>query len=157
VTKIDLHDRMISPRALGHNKFLVICDDQKRPRWVWTGSQNWTKTGLCTQANNSVLIDDADLAHEYRVQWDLLQGAEDETPQDLKDSNSKPRDHRVGQAGVRLWSLRRRSGRYLAKRLFEGGQRRVEGDRFLGRRLRPVTRTKLASQQALCILSTISM
>ena len=64
-----------SPRALGHNKFLVICDAQKKPRWVWTGSQNWTKTGLCTQANNSVLIDDVDLAAEYRAQWDLLKDA----------------------------------------------------------------------------------
>ena len=49
---------MTSPRALAHNKFLVVCDSTKKPRWVWTGSQNWTKTGLCTQANNSVLIDD---------------------------------------------------------------------------------------------------
>ena len=56
--KVDLHDRMMSPRALGHNKFLVVCDATDTPRWVWTGSQNWTKTGLCTQANNSVLIDD---------------------------------------------------------------------------------------------------
>src|SRR5262245_34201847 len=55
-SKVDLHDRMISPAALGHNKFLVI-EDSEGPRWVWTGSQNWTKTGLCTQANNSVLID----------------------------------------------------------------------------------------------------
>jgi len=59
---IDLHNRMISPRALGHNKFLVICDKQGKARWVWTGSQNWTKTGLCTQTNNSVLIDDSQLA-----------------------------------------------------------------------------------------------
>ena len=65
--KIDLHDRMISPRALGHNKFLVICDEDGKPRWVWTGSQNWTKTGLCTQANNSLLIDDPQLAAEYQV------------------------------------------------------------------------------------------
>jgi len=101
--KIDMHDRMVSPRALGHNKFLVICDAQKKPRWVWTGSQNWTKTGLCTQANNSVLIDDFDLAKEYRKQWDLLKDAGDETPSDLKDSNSEPRDPEVGQVPVRLW------------------------------------------------------
>ena len=44
--KIDLCDRMTAPRALAHNKFLVICDDQNKPRWVWTGSQNWSKTGL---------------------------------------------------------------------------------------------------------------
>lgn len=101
--KIDLHDRMVSPRALGHNKFLVICDAQKQPRWVWTGSQNWTKTGLCTQANNSVLIDDFELAKEYRKQWDLLKDAGDETPADLKDSNTDPRDPAVGQTPVRLW------------------------------------------------------
>lgn len=101
--KIDLHDRFISPGALGHNKFLVICDTRKKPRWVWTGSQNWTKTGLCTQANNSVLIDDVDLAEEYRKQWDLLKEAGDETPEDLKESNSDPRDPNVGNAPVRLW------------------------------------------------------
>ena len=101
--KIDLHDRMVSPRALGHNKFLVICDAQKKPRWVWTGSQNWTKTGLCTQANNSVLIDSPELAAEYRAQWELLRDAGDETPNDLKQSNSEPRDPNVGETPVRLW------------------------------------------------------
>jgi len=59
--KIDLHDRILRPGVLGHNKFLVVSDDAGDPRWVWTGSQNWTKTGLCTQANNSLLIDDPDL------------------------------------------------------------------------------------------------
>ena len=97
--KVELHHRMISPRALGHNKFLVVCDADDKPRWVWTGSQNWTKTGLCTQANNSVLIDDAGMAGEYRKQWDLLRDAGDTTPQTLRDSNSRSRDHAVG----RLW------------------------------------------------------
>ncbi len=102
-TRIDLHDRMISPRALGHNKFLVICDKQKNPRWVWTGSQNWTKTGLCTQANNSVLIDDVKLAAEYRAQWDLLRDAGDETTAELRASNSKPRSRDIGRTKARLW------------------------------------------------------
>jgi len=101
--KIDLHDRMVSPRALGHNKFLVICDKRKRPRWVWTGSQNWTKTGLCTQANNSVLIDDFEVAAEFRAQWDLLRDAGDATPIDLKKSNSKPRDQNLSPTEMRLW------------------------------------------------------
>ena len=100
---IDLHDRMVSPRALGHNKFLVICDAQNKPRWVWTGSQNWTKTGLCTQANNSLLIDDFDVAAEYRRQWILLKDAADKTPDDLKESNGEPRDPKVGKTPVRLW------------------------------------------------------
>ncbi len=77
---VDLHNRMCSPRALGHNKFLVICERDGTPRWVWTGSQNWTMTGLCTQANNSVLIDNRALAAEYRAQWDQLRDAGDATP-----------------------------------------------------------------------------
>jgi hypothetical protein len=44
--KIDLHDRMVSPRALGHNKFLVICDDHNRPRWTGrAGSGPAARTG----------------------------------------------------------------------------------------------------------------
>jgi phosphatidylserine/phosphatidylglycerophosphate/cardiolipin synthase-like enzyme len=101
--KIDLHNRMISPRALGHNKFLVICDSHNKPRWVWTGSQNWTKTGLCTQANNSVLIDDFDLADQYLKQWNLLKDACDATPPGLRESNSKPHDLKVSGTPVRLW------------------------------------------------------
>lgn len=100
--KVDLHNRMISPRALGHNKFLVILDG-KRPRWVWTGSQNWTQTGLCTQANNSLLIDDFKLAAEYRKQWDRLKDAGDASPPELKEENSKGRNVAIGKVKTRLW------------------------------------------------------
>jgi phosphatidylserine/phosphatidylglycerophosphate/cardiolipin synthase-like enzyme len=100
---IDLHDRMVSPRVLGHNKFLVICDAAGKPRWVWTGSQNWTKTGLCTQANNSVLIDDPSLARQYRKQWDLLRLAGSATPDGLKTSNTKPRKRTIGSGSLTLW------------------------------------------------------
>lgn len=100
--KVDLRDRMISPGALGHNKFLVI-EDSKGPRWVWTGSQNWTKTGLCTQANNSVLIDDRKVAHEYREQWTLLKNAVSATPATLKKANSKGRSLVIGSVKPRLW------------------------------------------------------
>lgn len=101
--KTDLHDRMTSPRALGHNKFLIICDAKKKPRWVWTGSQNWTRTGLCTQANNSVLIDDPKLAGEYFKQWGRLRDAGDDSPDDLKEANSEPRASNRKGASVRLW------------------------------------------------------
>ncbi len=101
--KVDLHDRMTAPRALGHNKFLVICDAAGKPRWVWTGSQNWTMTGLCTQANNSVLIDDRDLAAEFRKQWDLLKKHGDASPADLKKANTKPRPIAIAATKGRLW------------------------------------------------------
>lgn len=100
--KVNLYNRMIAPGALGHNKFLVI-EHNKKPRWVWTGSQNWTMTGLCTQANNSLLIDDPKLAMEYRKQWDLLKAAGDSTPQSLRQSNSKARTAAIGKTKERLW------------------------------------------------------
>ena len=101
--KIDLYDRMTSPRALGHNKFLVLCDAHDKPRWVWTGNQNWTETGLCTQANNLLLIDNPAVAAEYRKQWEFLRDAQVDTPQDLKDNNSSPRDHKIKNTGCRRW------------------------------------------------------
>ncbi len=100
---IDLHDRMTSPRALAHNKFLVICDDAGAPRWVWTGSQNWAKTGLCTQANNSVLIDDPELAGISKGHWDDLRAAAAATPQTLKDQNTAPHQLHIGTAPTTLW------------------------------------------------------
>lgn len=102
-SKVDLRHRMCAPRALGHNKFLVICDKSNKPRWVWTGSQNWTQTGLCTQANNSVLIESAAVAREFKAQWELLAQAGDETPKALKSSNSKPRNAKLGETKLRTW------------------------------------------------------
>ncbi len=101
--KIDMHHRMCSPRALGHNKYMVVCDANDKPRWVWTGSQNWTRTGLCTQANNAVLIDNPALAAEYKKQWNLLKGEGDGSSAALKKSNAKPRDSKIDKAPVRLW------------------------------------------------------
>ena len=102
-SKIELFNRMISPRALGHNKFLVINDKNNKPRWVWTGSQNWTRTGLCTQANNSILIDDPTLAKKYKKQWELLRDCGDLSPENLLTSNTAPSDRKVGSCAVRLW------------------------------------------------------
>src|SRR5262249_49460632 len=52
-------DRFISPGALGHNKFVVVLGKTGKPTTVWTGSTNWQPTGLCTQVNNGLLIDDS--------------------------------------------------------------------------------------------------
>ena len=101
--KIELHDRFISPGALGHNKFLVFCDAAGRPESVWTGSTNWTKTGLCTQANNAVFITDRKLAKEYLAQWELLRDAGDMTSPELRDANSRPRTRTLGALKTRLW------------------------------------------------------
>jgi hypothetical protein len=63
--KVEKKDRFISPGALGHNKFLVRTDKKGKPVSVWTGSTNWAPTGLCTQVNNGILIENADVAGVY--------------------------------------------------------------------------------------------
>ena len=98
----DLHDRMTAPRALAHNKFLVVCDDRRTPQAVWTGSTNWTQTGLCTQANNAVLIADAALATFYRDQWETLAAAGDASPPALREENATPRIP-ASAKGTTLW------------------------------------------------------
>ena len=98
----DVRNRMTAPRALAHNKFLVICDSHQSPQAVWTGSTNWTKTGLCTQANNAVLVQNAALAQDYLDQWKTLAEDGDASPPSLFESNGAPRTVR-GLEGTTLW------------------------------------------------------
>jgi phosphatidylserine/phosphatidylglycerophosphate/cardiolipin synthase-like enzyme len=98
----DVRDRFSAPRALAHNKFLVICDADKEPQAVWTGSTNWTVTGLCTQANNGLLIENPTVASAYLEQWKAIAKVGDDTPESLKTDNETPR--KVPRAkGLTLW------------------------------------------------------
>jgi phosphatidylserine/phosphatidylglycerophosphate/cardiolipin synthase-like enzyme len=87
----EVKDRMTAPTRLAHNKFLVICDKARQPKSVWTGSTNWTKSGLCTQANNAVLVQNGALAQSYLDQWQALAKAGSETPPALRTANAAPR------------------------------------------------------------------
>lgn len=62
---------MLGNEGLGRNKFLVFSRKGK-PAAVWTGSTNWATTGLCTQMNDGILVEDPGLATEYRTQWKRL-------------------------------------------------------------------------------------
>jgi hypothetical protein len=46
--------------------FVVVCDANRKPLRVLTGGTNWTFTGLCTQANNGLIIDDPAVAQDVR-------------------------------------------------------------------------------------------
>jgi len=96
-------DRFLSPGALGHNKFLVRMDKKGKPAIAWTGSTNWAPTGLCTQINNGLLINDPKIAKVYFDQWKLLRKAKSEFPKTLVSSNSKPK--MVG-GDVAVWFTR---------------------------------------------------
>ncbi len=70
----DIHvtDRLLKGNSIGHNKFVIYEDAQRRLQSVLTGSTNWTATGLCGQTNNALLIDDEDLASHYLAYWKRL-------------------------------------------------------------------------------------
>ncbi len=81
--------RFVSPGALAHNKFLVLTDARGKPNRVWTGSTNWTTTGLCTQLNNALLVHDEQVAAAYLEQWHELRKAESSHPAALVTANGK--------------------------------------------------------------------
>jgi phosphatidylserine/phosphatidylglycerophosphate/cardiolipin synthase-like enzyme len=59
-----------------HNKFLIYVDSSGTPQAVLTGSCNWTDTGMCAQTNNSIVIQDQQVAARYMTYWKKLQADE---------------------------------------------------------------------------------
>lgn len=90
VGKVDLHRRMTAPNALAHNKFVVVCQGGK-PMGVWTGSTNWTLTGLHTQVNNGIAVQNAALATFYFDHWHALAAAGNVFPASLLSGDATVR------------------------------------------------------------------
>jgi len=97
---VEALNRFVAPQPLAHNKFMVVTDAQQTPMLVWTGSTNWTPTGLCTQLNNGLLCQDPDVAKAYLTQWRALRAAASGHPDSLTSDNSKPASF-VSASGVR--------------------------------------------------------
>src|SRR5262249_34940024 len=102
---INLFDRLVSAGHFAHNKFVVFCDADGTPRRVWTGSTNWTVTGLCTQANNGLLIEDDAVAAAYKDAWDRIHRAGNGFPAALVKANSQPRPFTVDGGAVSFWNV----------------------------------------------------
>lgn len=105
-----VHDRFLAPQALAHNKFVVIGHkdgDVFSPEKVWTGSTNWTPTGLCTQLNNGIMLVNKDLAVRYEAQFTLLASAGNGVTDALLASNNHPkREIALGDATIDSWFSR---------------------------------------------------
>jgi phosphatidylserine/phosphatidylglycerophosphate/cardiolipin synthase-like enzyme len=83
------HSGKSSPSV--HNKFVVEADAKgQNASRVLTGSTNWTTTGLCTQLNNMLIIENTAVAARFRKQWDMLVQAGDNMTSALKTANSQP-------------------------------------------------------------------
>jgi len=112
-------DRLLASKGLGHNKFVVF-STASGPRAVWTGSTNWSTTGLCTQVNNGLLIESTGVAELYRQQWDRLKDASPPQlvpagfPPALIDANDKSHAFTVGGAKLSVWFTRTSDGRDMA-------------------------------------------
>lgn len=112
---VEVHDRMVHSGHLAHNKFLVLCTADGTAQKAWTGSTNWSKTGLCTQANNGLLIDSEVVATQFLEQWNNLRDAGDEYPPAVLDANDQPKDASVNAASVRTWFVATRGQVDLAQ------------------------------------------
>ena len=102
-TKVKLYDRMVSSGHFAHNKFAVYCDAGGKPQTVLTGSTNWTSTGLCSQANNALVIDDPAVADRFLTQWNRLKDARNGFPSSLITSNSNLEQFTVDDITVTPW------------------------------------------------------
>jgi len=109
-------DRLLASKGLGHNKFVVVSSGGK-PRSVWTGSTNWSTTGLCTQINNALIIEDDKTAALYQAQWERLRDASPPKlkpanfPPSLVAANDKPKSVKKGGIEITPWFTRTSDGR----------------------------------------------
>ncbi|MGA7805056.1 phospholipase D-like domain-containing protein [Bradyrhizobium sp.] len=102
---VDLTNRLVPTGHFAHNKFVVVCDAAGRPQRVLSGSTNWTMTGLCTQANNGIIVNDAKLAQYFLDEWNLLKKARNAYPPTLARSNGQAKANvfKVDGATITQW------------------------------------------------------
>ncbi|WP_114936891.1 phospholipase D-like domain-containing protein [Mucilaginibacter endophyticus] len=85
---VNVSDRLLAKEGLGHNKILITVDNRTdKAVSAWTGSTNWSPTGLCTQLNNGILLKDAAVAGLYYDYWKKLKQAGSAFTSDLVTFN----------------------------------------------------------------------
>lgn len=104
--KVTLINRIVSLGHFGHNKFVVFCDAAGKAERVLTGSTNWTSSGLCTQANNGLIIDDPAVANDFLDAWHRLQAAGNEYPPALVTGNSTATTFQVDGCRITPWFVK---------------------------------------------------
>jgi len=101
-------DRMFDSSArIGHNKFAVYVKDDVA-RAVMTGSTNWTETGLCTQSNNTIIVEDEQVAGDYWDYWKRLRDDKqpDRQPLTVTDQRGKKVSGAAGNSAKQAAAIR---------------------------------------------------
>ena len=78
--------RVATPNAIAHNKFIVLLEDDQ-PVSVWTGSTNFTESGIFGQSNVGHIVRDERVAGAYLQYWKRLY--EDPEVPDLREQNNE--------------------------------------------------------------------
>lgn len=117
--KTRLQDRMFNNSIhIGHNKFVVYIDPNGTPQAVFTGSTNWTSTGVAGQTNNALLIENKAVAKTFLEYWKRMH--DDKLPKpkpslsstmngtqqgaDFRESNTTPSIVKLkGGAEIHTW------------------------------------------------------
>lgn len=69
----DIQHRMFNNSThIGHNKFVVHVPPAGAPASVFTGSTNWTQTGVAGQTNNALLIEEPAVAQVFFDYWERM-------------------------------------------------------------------------------------
>ncbi len=84
---VDVYNRCLKV-GLAHNKFVVVAKGGTALK-AWTGSTNWSTTGLCTQLNNGILIENSEIAKEFLDQWHRLANAGNKFTPELVNANDE--------------------------------------------------------------------
>lgn len=103
--KINVFDRIVTTGHFAHNKIVIFCDAAGNPQSVLTGSLNWTSTGLCTQANNSLIINDPNVAGDYLAYWQRMKAAGNLYPASYKNANSTAKTYQVDNCSITPWCV----------------------------------------------------
>jgi len=99
---VNVIDRILGKGSIPHNKFMVLSQDGG-PAAVLSGSTNWTSTGLCTQTNNVLVIESAEVARRYIAYWNRLKDDVDAAGGDQKKLQSptlRTSNHQNNQSSI---------------------------------------------------------
>ena len=96
-----------SGRGIAHNKFLILLQHGS-PISVWTGSMNFTESGIFGQANVGHVINDHETASKYMQYWEQLAGDPDVKELRLwsESATPHPTDLEVGPGVTCIFSPR---------------------------------------------------